>query len=80
MGSHFQMSKMTVEILSLFDGKEGVAKAANFLISNYMKDDSLRCNGTKPTFSESQVSNALKEIGMHFHSKCILAFFFYLQF
>ncbi|XP_074590589.1 uncharacterized protein LOC141846442 [Curcuma longa] len=61
--SCFQMSKMTVEILSLSDGKEGVAKAANFLISNYMKDDSLRCNGTKPTFSESQVSNALKAIG-----------------
>ncbi|XP_042458186.1 dehydrodolichyl diphosphate synthase complex subunit nus1-like [Zingiber officinale] len=58
-----KMSKMTVEILSLSDGKEGIAKAANFLISKYMKDDSLRCNGTKPTFSESQVSNALEAIG-----------------
>lgn len=67
MASVFQMEKMTVEILSLSDGKEGIAKAASFLCSKYMKDDSVSCNKSEPAFTESDVANALNAVGMHFH-------------
>ncbi|THU64360.1 hypothetical protein C4D60_Mb01t25670 [Musa balbisiana] len=68
MASVFQMEKMTVEILSLSDGKEGIAKAATFLCSKYMKDDSVSCNKSEPAFTESDVANALNVVGMHFHT------------
>ncbi|RRT75401.1 hypothetical protein BHE74_00023278 [Ensete ventricosum] len=63
MASVFQMENMTVEILSLSDGKEGIAKAATFLCSKYMKDDSVSCNKSEPAFTESDVANALNAIG-----------------
>ncbi|CAL9064639.1 unnamed protein product [Musa banksii] len=63
MASVFQMEKMTVEILSLSDGKEGIAKAASFLCSKYMKDDSVSCNKSEPAFTESDVANALNAVG-----------------
>ncbi|CAL9073107.1 unnamed protein product [Musa textilis] len=67
VGSVFQMEKMTVEILSVSDGKEGIAKAASFLCSKYMKVDSVSCNKSEPAFTESDVANALNAVGMHFH-------------
>ncbi|URD74381.1 hypothetical protein MUK42_09179 [Musa troglodytarum] len=82
VGSVFQMEKMTVEILSVSDGKEGIAKAASFLCSKYMKVDSVSCNKSEPAFTESDVANALNAVGMHFHmviAHLNLSFFSYMD-
>ncbi|CAL9132030.1 unnamed protein product [Musa acuminata var. zebrina] len=61
--SLFHFEKMAIEIISLSDGKEGVAKAASFLYSEHMKDDSEICYRSEPDFTESDVANALKATG-----------------
>ncbi|KAJ8510339.1 hypothetical protein OPV22_000773 [Ensete ventricosum] len=61
--SLFHFGKMAIEIISLSDGKEGVAKAASFLYSEHMKDDSEICHRSEPDFTESDVANALKATG-----------------
>ncbi|XP_064989545.1 uncharacterized protein LOC135627390 isoform X1 [Musa acuminata AAA Group] len=61
--SLFHFDKMAIEIISLSDGKEGVAKAASFLYSEHMKDDSEICYRSEPDFTESDVANALKATG-----------------
>lgn len=81
--SLFHFDKMAIEIISLSDGKEGVAKAASFLYSEHMKDDSEICYRSEPDFTESDVANALKATGMWFHMVdsdyiCILYFVLHL--
>ncbi|KAL9251806.1 Dehydrodolichyl diphosphate synthase complex subunit NUS1-like protein, partial [Drosera capensis] len=56
-------SRLTLEFTSLPDGKEGVAKAANYL---FMKHLELKSNGEimeKPNFTESLMDEALKVVG-----------------
>ncbi|WOK93093.1 dehydrodolichyl diphosphate synthase complex subunit NUS1 isoform X3 [Canna indica] len=63
ISSQFKMDKMTIEILSFSDGKEGIGKAASFLCSKYIRGDFVSCNRSEPTFEESEVTSALKAIG-----------------
>ncbi|GAB2218959.1 hypothetical protein Droror1_Dr00006584 [Drosera rotundifolia] len=56
-------SRLTLEFTSLPDGKEGIAKAANYL---FMKHLELKSNGEiieKPNFTESLMDEALKVVG-----------------
>jgi len=62
--SRIHHGKMTIELLSLSDGKEGAVKAANFLFSNYLKDDIGGCKKIEPTFTETDMSAALKAVGL----------------
>lgn len=55
--------EMTIELLSFSDSKEGVAKAANLLYSNYLKGDAAGCNKTQLNFTESDVAAALNIVG-----------------
>jgi len=57
---------MTIELLSSSDGKEGDVKAANFLFSNYLKDDIGGCKRIEPTFTETDMAAAWKAVGMQF--------------
>lgn len=61
--SRINHGKMTIELLSSSDGKEGAAKAANFLFSNYLKKDVGNCNKKVPTFTETDMAAALKAVG-----------------
>ncbi|XP_020242317.1 dehydrodolichyl diphosphate synthase complex subunit Nus1-like isoform X2 [Asparagus officinalis] len=58
-----RFEKTTIELLSSSDCKQGAAKAANFLLSNYLKGDTEGCNKTEPTFTEADISAALKSVG-----------------
>jgi ditrans,polycis-polyprenyl diphosphate synthase len=49
---------MVIDCISGSDGKEGIAKAASLLCSTYL-------NGKKkPVFTEADMANALKAVGM----------------
>ncbi|KAJ6808399.1 dehydrodolichyl diphosphate synthase complex subunit Nus1-like isoform X1 [Iris pallida] len=61
--SIINQGNMTIELLSFSDGKEAVAKASTFLCSNYLKGDAVGCNKIEPTFTESDISAALKIVG-----------------
>ncbi|XP_057966659.1 uncharacterized protein LOC131156753 [Malania oleifera] len=54
---------MILEFTSLSDGKEAVAKAANYLFVKNSKSRKLDGDNGQPTFTESNVSEALKAIG-----------------
>ncbi|KAM6576386.1 hypothetical protein CsatB_028223 [Cannabis sativa] len=54
---------MTLEFASFSDGKEAVAKAANFLLRKYMTSTALNGNQEENTFTEAQMADALKAIG-----------------
>ncbi|XP_072972519.1 uncharacterized protein [Typha angustifolia] len=54
---------MTLELLDLSDGKEGIAKAASFLCSTCIRDGLEGCNKVKPVFTEADMANALKAVG-----------------
>ncbi|RWR93565.1 dehydrodolichyl diphosphate synthase complex subunit NUS1 [Cinnamomum micranthum f. kanehirae] len=55
--------KMTLEFLSISDGREGIAKAASYLCSKYMKAKTLSGNQNERVFTESDVDIALKAVG-----------------
>lgn len=61
--SRVHLGRTTIELLSSTDSKEGVAKAANFLFSNYLKSDTECCNKIEPKFTESHMTAALKAVG-----------------
>ncbi|XP_077217008.1 undecaprenyl pyrophosphate synthetase family protein isoform X2 [Tasmannia lanceolata] len=61
--NNLNQEKMTLEFLSISDGKEGAAKAANFLCSKYLNATSLGGNQIEPVFTEADMDNALKEVG-----------------
>ncbi|KAF6148107.1 hypothetical protein GIB67_016511 [Kingdonia uniflora] len=54
---------MTFEFSSFSDGKEGAAKAANFLCSKYLKDSSLVGVGEEHLFTEPKMTDALRAVG-----------------
>ncbi|XP_043713009.1 dehydrodolichyl diphosphate synthase complex subunit NUS1-like [Telopea speciosissima] len=54
---------MVLEFVSLSDGKEGVAKAASFLCSKYLKDAS-RGGDQETVFTELEMTNALRAVGV----------------
>ena len=60
--------RMTIELLSFSDGKEAVAKAASFLCLQYLEGDSVGYNKMEPVFTETDVTNALKAVGLFFSS------------
>ncbi|KAG9455165.1 hypothetical protein H6P81_008069 [Aristolochia fimbriata] len=63
-GSVLDKKEITLEFLSVFDGKEATAKAASFLCSKYLKD-SMLTGLEEPVFTESDMDRALKVIGCH---------------
>lgn len=60
--------RMTVELLSFSDGKEAVAKAASFLYLQYLEGDSVGYNKMEPVFTETDVTNALRAVGLFLSS------------
>ncbi|KAL2537420.1 Undecaprenyl pyrophosphate synthetase family protein [Forsythia ovata] len=50
---------MSLEFISFSDGKEAVARAANFLFKKHYSSE----NKEKPNFTESDMAGALREIG-----------------
>lgn len=56
--------RITVEFASYSDGKEAVAKAANLLFAKYISDGDQK----DQIFTESQLTEALKAIGLFFSS------------
>lgn len=54
---------MTLEFLSVSDGKEGTAKAASFLCSKYLKGSNLGRDQKEPIFTESNMEIALRAVG-----------------
>ncbi|KAJ8623218.1 hypothetical protein MRB53_031747 [Persea americana] len=54
--------KMTLEFLSVSDGREGIAKAASYLCSKYMKAKTLSGNQNERVFTESDVDIALQAV------------------
>ncbi|XP_020088146.1 dehydrodolichyl diphosphate synthase complex subunit Nus1-like isoform X2 [Ananas comosus] len=57
--------EMSIELLSFTDGKEGIAKAASFLCSDYLKNDSDDCGRTETLFTEANMTKALKAVGYY---------------
>ncbi|MFQ6635995.1 hypothetical protein Gotur_013702 [Gossypium turneri] len=55
---------MTLEFVSFSDGKEAVAKAANVLFMKYSKSGVTDQNQKEKIFTESQMSEALKTVGL----------------
>ncbi|XP_042508496.1 dehydrodolichyl diphosphate synthase complex subunit NUS1-like isoform X2 [Macadamia integrifolia] len=53
---------MVLEFVSFSDGKEGVAKAASFLCSKYLKGAS-RGEDQEPVFTEPEMTSALRAVG-----------------
>jgi ditrans,polycis-polyprenyl diphosphate synthase len=49
---------MVIDCISGSDGKEGIAKAARLLCSTYLNSKK------KPVFTEADMTNALKAVGM----------------
>ncbi|XP_072991939.1 uncharacterized protein [Typha latifolia] len=54
---------MAIELLSFSDGKDGIAKAASFLCSKYLKVDSEASSNTESIFTEDNMEKALKSVG-----------------
>ncbi|KAJ4746802.1 Dehydrodolichyl diphosphate synthase complex subunit NUS1 [Rhynchospora pubera] len=59
----FDMFGMTVEIIFYTDEKEAAAKGANYLCSNYLKNQDDTLNKLGPKFTEPDISSALKAVG-----------------
>ncbi|KAF8398802.1 hypothetical protein HHK36_014661 [Tetracentron sinense] len=57
-------NKMTLEFVSFSDGKEGTAKAANFICSKFMKFASLGGDQEEPVLTETNMSRALRTVGL----------------
>ncbi|OAY64270.1 hypothetical protein ACMD2_23599 [Ananas comosus] len=57
--------EMSIELLSFTDGKEGIAKAASFLCSDHLKNDSDGCGRTETLFTEANMTKALKAVGYY---------------
>ncbi|XP_068644102.1 uncharacterized protein [Aristolochia californica] len=57
--------EVTLEFLSISDGKEATTKAASFLCSKYLKDSMLTGPGKEPVFTESDMDWALRVTGCH---------------
>nr|GEZ28302.1 dehydrodolichyl diphosphate synthase complex subunit nus1 [Tanacetum cinerariifolium] len=55
----FSKKQMEFEFVSLIDGKEAVAKAANLLFKNYYADE----DSEKPLFTETYLTEALRTLG-----------------
>ncbi|PPR90023.1 hypothetical protein GOBAR_AA30655 [Gossypium barbadense] len=55
---------MTLEFASFSDGKEAVAKAANVLFMKYLKSGSTSSYQGEQIFTESQMGEALKTVGL----------------
>ena len=55
--------KMSVEILSYSDGKRAIARAASFVCSKYMEDETLMGGTGELIISEADLSDALKALG-----------------
>lgn len=57
------MFGMTVEVISYTDGKEAVAKAANYLSSKLLRNQEGSQGVSEPRFTEPDISSALKAVG-----------------
>lgn len=56
--------KMSLEVLSLSDGKEAIVKSANFLYSEfYLNGGNIQYDQTGRAFNELDVGNALRSVG-----------------
>lgn len=56
---------MVIELLSFSDNKEGVAKAASFLCSKYLKSNPAVSDRVEPVFTEADMDDALMAVGMY---------------
>ncbi|KAF5206612.1 Undecaprenyl pyrophosphate synthetase family protein [Thalictrum thalictroides] len=56
-------NQMTLEFISISDGKEGIAKAASFLCKRYL-DVSASEEQDKTTFTEENMGKALEAVGL----------------
>ncbi|XP_078178097.1 undecaprenyl pyrophosphate synthetase family protein isoform X1 [Carex rostrata] len=61
--SIFDVFGMTVEVISYTDGKEAVAKAANYLLSKKLTNQEGILDGSEPKYTEPDISSALKAVG-----------------
>ncbi|XP_043709261.1 dehydrodolichyl diphosphate synthase complex subunit NUS1-like isoform X2 [Telopea speciosissima] len=59
---YMERKHMVLEFLSFSDGKEGVAKAASFLCSKYLKGGS-GGEDQEPVFTEPEMTSALRAVG-----------------
>lgn len=59
--THFE--GMVIELLSFSDNKEGVAKAASFLCSKYLKSNPAVSDRVEPVFTEADMDDALMAVG-----------------
>ena len=55
---------MTLEFVAFSDGKEAVAKAANLLFRKHMTSADLDGDQEERIFTEAQMAEALKAIGL----------------
>lgn len=58
-----EQKQRTIEFASFSDGKEGIAKAANYLCSKYLKFASSKEDNGTPVFTEANMSLALGACG-----------------
>ncbi|KAL0907071.1 hypothetical protein M5K25_025613 [Dendrobium thyrsiflorum] len=58
-----RQNKMTVELLSFADNKGGLAKAASFLCSKYLKEELASCDRQDFRITETEISDALNIVG-----------------
>ncbi|KAK8963548.1 hypothetical protein KSP40_PGU002582 [Platanthera guangdongensis] len=72
---------MTIDLLSLTDGKGEHTKAANFLCSKYQNDELAIYNIKDPKITENEISDALNAVGgfpayicVHFHQTTVYYF------
>lgn len=65
MKAHLHQGKITLELLSFSDGKEGAAKAANILCTEYLKGKNEASDETRTSvFTENDIAHALKIAGI----------------
>ncbi|MQL83364.1 hypothetical protein Taro_015851 [Colocasia esculenta] len=55
--------KMTLEVLSSYDGKEAVVNAANFLCSKHLKENNVVGDQRELVFTEADMADALTTVG-----------------
>ncbi|KAJ1298373.1 hypothetical protein BS78_01G447800 [Paspalum vaginatum] len=60
---HCSEREMVIDCLSGSDGKEGIAKAASLLCSNYFNGDTHGDDKREPAFTEADMASALKAVG-----------------
>ena len=68
---------MTLEFASFSDGKEAVAKAANVLFMKCLKSGATDQNQEEQIFTESQMGEALKTVGLCYLSMVVTSSFLY---